>query len=84
MVVGLLVLFREKLNHQGKLAKDMAACAYTIFLIHLLVIVFSALTTRDISTYPPLKYLVVAPLVLVLYFTLANLIRQLPFARDIL
>ncbi len=31
---GLTVLFRERLNHQGRLAKDMAASAYGVYLIH--------------------------------------------------
>jgi peptidoglycan/LPS O-acetylase OafA/YrhL len=84
MVVGLLVLFRERLNHQGKVAKDMAASAYTVFLIHAPVIVFLALALRGITLHPLLKFVLVAPLALVICFTLAHYIRKLPLARDIL
>ena len=84
MVIGLLVLFREKLNHQGKLAKDMAASAYTVFIIHAPVIVFLALALRDISLYPLLKFVLVAPIAIALCFVLAHYIRKLPLARDIL
>jgi glucan biosynthesis protein C len=59
MVIGLLVLFRERLNHQGVLAKAMAASAYAVYIIH-------------------------APVALALCFLLANFIRKLPLARDIL
>ncbi len=84
MVIGLLVLFRERLNHQGKLAKDMAASAYTVFIIHAPVIVFLALALRGISLHPLLKFVSVAPIALALCFVLANFIRKLPLARDIL
>jgi surface polysaccharide O-acyltransferase-like enzyme len=84
MVVGLLVLFREKLNHQGKLAKDMAASAYTVFIIHAPVIVVLALALRGVTLPPLLKFVLVAPLALALCFILAHYIRKLPLARDIL
>jgi surface polysaccharide O-acyltransferase-like enzyme len=84
MVVGLLVLIREKFNHQGRLAKDMAASAYTVFIIHAPVIVFLALAFRGVSLYPLLKYVLVAPVALALCFILAHYIRKIPLARDIL
>jgi hypothetical protein len=84
MVVGLLVFFRERLNHQGRVAKDMAASSYTVFLIHAPVIVFLALALRGITLHPLLKFVLVAPLALALCFILAHYIRKLPLARDIL
>ena len=84
MVIGLLVLFREKLNHQGVLAKDMAASAYTVFIIHAPVIVFLALAVRGISLHPLLKFVLVAPIAIAICFVLAHYIRKLPLARDIL
>ena len=84
MVVGLLVLFREKLNRQGSVAKAMAASAYTVFIIHAPVIVFLALALKGIDLYPLLKFVLVAPVALAICFLLANFIRQLPLARRIL
>jgi glucan biosynthesis protein C len=84
MVIGLLVLFRERLNRQGVLAKDMAASAYTVFIIHAPVIVFLALALRGINLYPLLKFVLVAPVALALCFVLAHYIRKLPLAREIL
>jgi glucan biosynthesis protein C len=84
MVLGLLVLFRERLNHQGRLAKDMAASAYTVFLIHAPVIVFLALALRGVILHPLLKFLLVAPVAIAICFILANFIRKLPLLRDIL
>lgn len=84
MVVGLLIFFRERLNHQGRVAKDMAASSYTVFLIHAPVIVFLALALRGVTLHPLLKFVLVAPLALALCFILAHYIRKLPLARDIL
>ena len=79
-----MVLFGEKLNHQGRLAKDKAASAYTVFIIHAPVIVFLALALRGVILHPLLKYVLVAPVALALCFILAHYIRKLPLARDIL
>jgi glucan biosynthesis protein C len=84
MVIGLLVLFRERLNHQGVLAKAMAASAYTVYIIHAPVIVFLGLALRGVILHPLLKFALVAPVALALCFLLANFIRKLPLARDIL
>ena len=79
-----MVLFRERLNHQGNLAKDMAGSVYTVYLIHAPVIVFLALALRGVILYPLLKFVLVTPLALALCFVLAHYIRRLPLARDIL
>ena len=84
MVVGLLVLFRERLNHQGRLAKDMAASTYTVFIIHAPVIVVLALALWGVDLHPLLKFVLVAPVAVALSFVLANFIRKLPLLRDIL
>jgi hypothetical protein len=84
MVIGLLVLFRERLNHQGVLAKDMAASAYTVFIIHAPVIVLLALALRGVTLHPLLKFVMVAPIAIAICFVLAHYIRKLPLARDIL
>lgn len=84
MVIGLLVLFRKRYNHQGNLAKALSASAYTVFLIHAPVIVFLALALRGISLHPLLKFPLVALMAVPLCFLIANYLRQLPLARDIL
>ena len=39
--IGLLVLFRDRWNRQGRLAKGLAANVYTVYLIHPLVLVMN-------------------------------------------
>jgi glucan biosynthesis protein C len=84
MVIGLLVLFREQLNHQGKLARAMSASAYTVYIIHAPVLVFLGLAFRSFETLSLVKFAVVSPIAVVLCFLLAGLVRKLPLARDIL
>ena len=39
LCIGLLVLFREKLNFQGPLARNLAVSTYAVYLFHVPVIV---------------------------------------------
>ena len=84
MVVGLLVLFRKRLNHQGTLAKAMSAGAYTVYIIHQPVLIFLGLALSGIRLPHLLKFALVAPVAVALSFLLSNYIRKLPLARSIL
>jgi len=84
IVIALSVLFRERLNHQGKLPKAMSASAYTAYIFHAPVLIFLALSLRGISLHLMLKFLLVAPLAVSLCFLLSNYIRKVPLARRIL
>ena len=84
MVIGLLVLFRERLNYQGNLSKAMAASAYAVYIIHAPVLVFLGLVLQRVSAPSLVKYALVAPIAVVLCFLIAGLVRKLPLARDIL
>ena len=84
MVIGLLALFRHRLNHQNPLGKTMAASTYTVYLIHQPVLVFVALALSGINLYPLFKFPVVALVVAPLCLLLAYYIRRLPLARNIL
>jgi glucan biosynthesis protein C len=84
MVIGLLVLFRERLNHQGSLSKAMAASAYTVYIIHAPVLVFLSLAFQSVETLSLIKFALIAPIAVALCFLLAGVVRKLPLARDIL
>jgi glucans biosynthesis protein C len=51
--IGSLVLFRQRWNRQGRLAKSLAGSSYTIYLIHPLVIVSVALAFSTVALSPP-------------------------------
>lgn len=84
MVIGLLVLFRERLNHQGRLARIMSASSYTAYIVHAPVLVLLALATRSITLYPLVKFALAVLIAVPLCFALGNFIRQLPLAKRIL
>lgn len=84
LTVGLIVLFRERLNHQGTLAKEASASSYAAYVIHAPVLIVLTLAVRDIQLYPLLKFALAALVTIPLCFTLAAGIRRVPLARRVL
>jgi peptidoglycan/LPS O-acetylase OafA/YrhL len=82
--IGLLVLFRQRLNLQGRLAKNLAANVYAVYLIHPLVLVGFAYAFHVVTLYPLLKFVISVIIVLPLCFLLSNLIRKIPLVNRIL
>lgn len=84
IIIALVVLFRERFDRQGSLAKTMSDSSYAVYFIHAPVLVFLALALRGITLYPLLKWTLVAPVAVALCFVLAYLLRKLPLVRRIL
>jgi peptidoglycan/LPS O-acetylase OafA/YrhL len=82
--LGSLVLFRQRWNRQGRLAKGLAASSYTVYLIHPLVIVSVASAFSAVVLYPLLKFGIAVLIVLPLSFLVALVLRKLPLAKRIL
>ena len=82
--VGALVLFHQRWNRQGRLAKSLAASSYTVYLTHPLVIVSVASAFSTVALYPLLKFGIAALIVLPLCFLMSSLIRRLPLASRVL
>jgi glucan biosynthesis protein C len=62
----------------------LAANAYTVYLIHPLVIVSVASAFSTVALYPLLKFGIAVLLVLLLCFLVGLVIRKLPLANRIL
>jgi surface polysaccharide O-acyltransferase-like enzyme len=84
MCIGLTYLFRRRWNQQGRVAKFLSPNAYTAYIIHAPIIVFTALALRNVEVYPLLKFGLAALIALPLCFVLSNLIRKLPYADRVL
>ena len=84
LCVGLLVLFRERLNRQGRLLSVLSAAAYTVYIIHVLVIVGLQFNLVAVVLPPFVKFLVVTLIGVPLCFGISHLIKKLPLARRIL
>ena len=84
LCIGLTVLFRERLNHQGRLAKDMAASAYGVYLIHVPVLVALQYALGPASLGPLTKFLLVVIVAIPAAFAISSALRRLPLARSVL
>jgi len=84
MTISLLGFFYRKFNRQGMLAKSMSASAFTVFILHAPILVCLTLLLRNYSLHPLLKFILIAPLAVALCFLIANVVRKLPVAREIL
>lgn len=84
LIVGLLVLFRERLNRHNRLSEAASANSFATYVIHTPVLIVLTLMVREVHLYPLLKFVVVAAFVVPACFLAAGLIRQFPGVRRIL
>jgi len=84
LCIGLLVFFRENLNSQGALAKNLAASTYAVYLFHVPVIVFLEYAIWHTPTAAITKFFIVALAAIPLTFLISGFIRRLPIARRVL
>jgi glucans biosynthesis protein C len=82
--IGLLVLFRTRLNHQGRLAISLAASVYTVYLIHPVVLVGFSYAFHVVTLYPLLKWGIAVLITLPLCFLASGLIRKIPLVNRVL
>src|SRR5215831_16547572 len=81
---GLLVLFRERLNHQGRLAKELATDVYTVYLIHPVVLVGFAYAFHVVTLYPLLKWGIAVVVTIPLCFLISSGVRRIPLVNRVL
>jgi surface polysaccharide O-acyltransferase-like enzyme len=85
MSIWLLGAFRQRLDHQSSLGQLLSANAYTVYIIHAPLIVGLAYLLRDVTLYPLLKFILVAPLGVGLCFLTSHfLVRHIPLADRVL
>ena len=85
MSIGLITLFRKKLNTQGKASKTVSSNAYTIYLIHAPVLVVISVLFVVILIFALLKFVIVLSIVLFLCFLISHFIlRRIPGTKRVL
>jgi glucan biosynthesis protein C len=83
--VGLLVLFRERLNKApGKVLAAVVSAQYGAYIIHLLVVLGVQAGLAEITLAPFTKFLVVTSIAAVLSFGIGYLAKKLPGLKKIL
>ena len=84
IIVFLLYFFRERLNKTGRVAKSMAANVYTVYIIHVTILIALQILLLSINIPTIIKFFIVSLIAIPLCFTLSTLIRKIPYAKRVL
>ncbi|GCE31626.1 hypothetical protein KDA_71100 [Dictyobacter alpinus] len=84
MASGLLILFRQRHNRQGRIGRWLSQQTYAVYCIHAPMIVCIGILLSSLHLYPLLKFALVSLVALVLCFGCADLLRRIPAVRRIL
>ncbi len=83
--LGLLVIFREKFNSQGPLAKFLSDNAFSVYVFHPPIVILAARMLYGVSLPPVLKFVLVTVLSVVGSYSLSAVVfRRIPLLRTIL
>jgi surface polysaccharide O-acyltransferase-like enzyme len=82
---ALLVLFREKFNKQGAVARFLSRNAFSVYVFHPPILILAARLLHGVMWQPTLKFLVLTVIAASASFLLsAAVFRQTPFLQRIL
>ena len=84
MCIGLLSLFQLRLNHQGRLGRELSRSAYAAYLLHEPVITFLAIWAAGVMIYPLLKFVLATVIFTPICFALGSLLRRVPYFDRVL
>jgi len=85
MCIGLLALFKNRFGSQGRIAKAMADNAFTVYLIHIPVVIFLQYLLVGVAVDPMIKFLIVSAVAVPACFGIGQLvIRQIPVVKSVL
>ncbi|OZM77665.1 acyltransferase [Pseudonocardia sp. MH-G8] len=83
VTLGLLVLFRERGNRQGRVHRYLSAHAYTVYVIHPVVLVGVGYALSGVPAPAVAKFVLLAVLAVPLCWAMALPVRALPGARKV-
>ena len=84
MPVWVIYLFRNKFDFQNRLLNSVSKSAYTVFIIHPIIIVSLSHLLKDMVLNLLVKFLIVGLAGITVCFLLGFLIRRIRFLRNIL
>jgi peptidoglycan/LPS O-acetylase OafA/YrhL len=85
MCIALLALFKNRFNTQGPIAKALANNSFTVYLIHIPIIVFLQYMLIGVAIDPLIKFAIVGAIGVPAAFAISHyVIRRLPYAKYIL
>ena len=82
--LGLITIFRRFLDRPGRLGSFMSQQSFTVYIMHVPVIVFLAVALKGIEIQPLLKFGLAAAIGVPLCFAVAYIVRKIPLVSRIL
>jgi len=83
--IFLIVLFREKFNHQGVLARFLSINAFAVYVFHPPILIAIARMMGSLQVHPLIKFPLLTSLSIVASFTLCEFVfRKIPVLKTIL
>ena len=82
--ISIIYFFKKKLNRRNNLFGSLYKSAYTVFIIHPLIIVPLSYSIKELDIHPLIKFSVVAIISIPLSFIIGNIFRKIPFLKRIL
>jgi surface polysaccharide O-acyltransferase-like enzyme len=84
MVITLLVRFRRRHNHQGRLARELSGSAYAVYILHSSILVPVTVGLGNLALHPLLKFGLTSLICVPACFLVGGLVKRLPGAARIL
>ena len=84
LMIGLIGIFKEKLNTQNKTASLLSGAAYAVFIVHPFILVTLSAILKDWGIYPVLKFIILTPVTLILCFSTGILIKKIPVVNRVI
>jgi glucans biosynthesis protein C len=85
MSIGLIVVFREKFNHQSKTTSKLSQNAFAVYMFHPLIIIGITVMFSGVVLYPLIQWLVLCLICIPVCFAATYFIfRRIPLLRKIL
>jgi glucans biosynthesis protein C len=85
MCIALLALFKNRFNSQSPSAKALADNSFTVYLIHIPIVIFLQYLLIGIALDPLIKFVIVGTVGVILSFAISHYgIRRLPYVKYVL
>lgn len=83
--LGIIVLFRERFNKQGNLARFMSQNSFSAYVFHAPILIFVTLALRHFAWHPLLKFMVAVAITVPFCFLISDLVlRRIPLLKNVL
>jgi surface polysaccharide O-acyltransferase-like enzyme len=82
--LGVITLFRRFFDGQGRFGRFLSQHSYTVYIIHVPIVVFLAIALRGVDLEPLLKFGMVAVIAVPTCFAVAYILRKISFASRFL